>query len=164
MQNHLQKAIDLVRKTGDRLLVLDIAKPENAFALMSIDEYEKLMIGKSEVRGLTENELVDKINRDIAVWKSEKEYLENAPSRAWQARKYLSDIKEKKGFADSFGFESEIDFEEFENAEDEYEIGSGPFVSDQGKFSRKNWAIPSDRKEAAEEIIEEDRHYLEDVE
>lgn len=167
MQKQLQKAIDLVRKTGDRLLVLDMARPENAFAVMSLDEYEKLMIGKSEVRGLTENELVDKINRDIAVWKSEKEYSENEPFKAWQARKYLSDLKEKKQYIDNFDFAdygADCDFEEdFEDAP----YFDEAFYKNQNqaeRFGRKNpWAIPSDRKEAAEEIIEEDRQYLEEI-
>ena len=65
--NQLQKAINLVKKTGDRLIVFDKAESGNPFVVMSIDEYEKLVIGRSEVRGLTENELLDKINRDIAI-------------------------------------------------------------------------------------------------
>src|SRR3989339_623403 len=159
MQSQLQKAIDLVRKTGDRLLVLDMARPENAFAVMSIDEYEKLMIGKSEVRGLTENELVDKINRDIAIWKSEKEYNENEPYRAWQARKYLADIREKKDYIDNFDFDDIDDEDDFADLPD----FSEKYTENPSQANRKNpWAIPSDRKEAAEEIIEEDRQYLEE--
>lgn len=164
MQSQLQKAIDLVRKTGDRLLVLDMAKPENAFAVMSIDEYEKLMIGKSEVRGLTENELVDKINRDIAIWKSEKEYKENEPIRAWQARKYLSDISEKKDYIDNFSFDDIDDSDDYEDLADFEDNCESDYNPIQNKTNRKNpWAIPSDRKEAAEEIIEEDRQYLEEI-
>jgi hypothetical protein len=71
MQDQLQKAINLAKKTGDKLIVFDSAKPENIFVVMAVKDYENLVLGKSEVRGLTEDELLDKINRDIAIWKSE---------------------------------------------------------------------------------------------
>ncbi len=59
--NQLQRAIDLTKKTGDRLIVFDKADSESPYVVMSLDEYEKLAVGHSEVRGLTENELLDKI-------------------------------------------------------------------------------------------------------
>ncbi|MCK4540132.1 hypothetical protein KAU09_03195 [Candidatus Parcubacteria bacterium] len=172
MQNQLQKAINLVNKTGDRLLVVDMANPEQVFALMSIDEYEKLMIGRSEVRNLTENELLDKINRDIAIWKSENEFNENGQKSSIQAQKYLSNIKDKKAFLDNFDFYEddkcdECNDEEFENWEDNgiYEkIETGLEKEQKNNDRKKNhWAIPSVRKEAAEEIIDEDTQYLEEI-
>ncbi len=72
MQEQLQKAINLAKKTGDRLIVFDSSKPDNVFVVMSLKDYENLILGKSEVRGLTEDGLLDKINRDIAIWKSEQ--------------------------------------------------------------------------------------------
>jgi len=73
MQNQLKKAISIAKKTGDRLIVNDLSRGDSAFVVMSLDEYEKLVTEKSEVRGLTEDELLDKINRDIAIWKSEQD-------------------------------------------------------------------------------------------
>ena len=73
MQNQLKKAISIAKKTGDRLIVYDLSKGDSAFVVMSLDEYEKLVTKKSEVRGLTEDELLDKINRDIAIWKSDQD-------------------------------------------------------------------------------------------
>ena len=40
--------------------------------VLALKDYENLVLGKSEVRGLTEDGLLDKINRDIAIWKSEQ--------------------------------------------------------------------------------------------
>lgn len=127
MGNQLQKAINLAKKTGDRLLVFESPTSDNGYVVMSLDEYEKISVSTSEVRGLTEDELLDKMNRDIAVWKSEQ------------------------------------------GAKNDHEIDYS-FSSDEGKdFSLENkkrkspWAIPEDRKEAAEEIIEEDRQYLEEI-
>ena len=181
MQNQLQKAINLVNKTGDRLLVVDMAKPDQVFAVMSIDEYEKLMFDKSEVRNLTENELLDKINRDIAIWKSDNELDGNGQKSSIQARKYLSNIKDKNTFLDNFDFYEDdessyaevsadkynFDDEEFDDLEDNgiYEKIETGLKKEQENNNKKNnpWAIPHIRKEAAEGIIDEDTQYLEEI-
>jgi hypothetical protein len=72
MQNQLSKAISLVKKTGDKIIIFEGINCDIAYTVMKFDDYEKLILGRSEVRGLTENELFDKINRDIAVWKSQQ--------------------------------------------------------------------------------------------
>jgi hypothetical protein len=132
MQDQLQKAINLARKTGDKLIVVDSSKPENVFVVMSLKDYENLVLGKSEVRGLTEDDLLDKINRDIAIWKSdqiEEENIDVIPD-------YFKELPNKEE-----GFEKAIK-----------KTGTG-----------KSWSIPSRRKINAEEIIEEDRQYLEEL-
>jgi hypothetical protein len=132
MYNQLQKAIDLVKKTGDRLMVFDSANPENIYVVMSLKDYENLILGKSEVRGLTEDELLDKINRDIAIWKSDQDFQEK-----------LAEFKQTGGF----------DFDNF-NKIDYKERKTSP---------ASIWSIPKKIKEGAEEVIEEDRQYLEDI-
>lgn len=131
MQSQFQKAIDLIKKTGDKLIIFDSAKQDSAYVIMGLKDYENLVLGKSEVRGLTENELLDKINRDIAIWKSEQEFKENLVQYK-QANKF-------DFFEDKLG--------------EEKPDGKGNL-----------WSIPKDIKEAALEVIEEDRQYLEDVE
>ena len=142
MQNQLQKAIDLVKKTGDRLVVYDIHRAGNAYVVMSLDEYEKLALGRNEIRDLTENELLDKINRDIAVWKNEQYDKEEA--------------RTERAFTAPNNFDSNYETPEFK--EDFYKSAENK------KEKEKNyWVIPSTRKDGAEEIIEEDRQYLEEV-
>ncbi len=134
MQNQLQKAINLAKKTGDRLIVFDAVRLDNAYVVLSLDEYEKLVIGRSEVRNLTEDELLDKINRDIAIWKSEQNFdsnsigiiNDNLPIPKMEAEKDINIEEAKKG-------------------------------------SKRQWAIPEDIKSGAEEVIEEDRQYLEEI-
>ncbi|MFA6106875.1 MAG: hypothetical protein WC745_04365 [Patescibacteria group bacterium] len=75
MQNQLQRAMEIAKKTGDRLLVFDSVKSADPYVVLNLDEYERLAIKRADVRGLTEDELLDKINRDIAVWKSEREFF-----------------------------------------------------------------------------------------
>ncbi|MBI2459294.1 MAG: hypothetical protein HYV53_01940 [Parcubacteria group bacterium] len=132
MQDQLQKAINLAKKTGDKLIVFDSAKPDNVFVVLSLKDYENLVLGKSEVRGLTEDGLLDKINRDIAIWKSDQAEEEN-----------ISAIPD---------YFRELPVKEEEDSEKIMMARAG-----------KSWSIPSRRKINAEEIIEEDRQYLEEL-
>ncbi|MBI4779362.1 hypothetical protein HY797_02835 [Candidatus Falkowbacteria bacterium] len=130
MQDQLAKAINLAKKTGDKLIVFDSSKPDNVFVVLSLKDYENLVLGKSEVRGLTEDELLDKINRDIAIWKSdqgEEESIDMIPD-------YFRELPVKEQLNEK-----------------------------SVKRAGKGWSIPSRRKVNAEEIIEEDRQYLEEL-
>ena len=71
------KIIDLAKKTGDTCIVLDAAG-EPAYVLLPFGVYERLAAGKAEVTGMTEDELLGKINRDIALWKSSSQEAENS--------------------------------------------------------------------------------------
>lgn len=64
------KVLDLIKKTGDKGIVLD-ESGEPKYVIMSFFDYEKLVEGRSEVKGLTEDELLAKINRDIEIWKGD---------------------------------------------------------------------------------------------
>lgn len=72
MNNPLNKIINLAKRTGDRVIVTDTEGSE-AFVVMNLDEYEKMIGAKDEIRDLSEDELLSKINRDIAIWKSTHE-------------------------------------------------------------------------------------------
>jgi len=171
MQNQLQKAIDLVKKTGDRLLVFDSAKSDNVYVIMNLKDYENLVLGKSEVRGLTEDQLLDKINRDIAIWKSEQE-IEVSDYSGLTKNKQFDKLDFKKDEFD-FGEHTKItkqnemkrigEDDEFKENEFDFEdIDVDNFESKKKKLGRA-WSIPREIKEGAEEVIEEDRQYLEDV-
>lgn len=137
MENKLQRVINLAKKAGDKVIVYDSHEPENSYVIMSIDDYEKSMRNKSEVKNLTENELLDKINRDIANWKNEQIIEGSSNISRSVSSEEVPDIKE-----------------EIENT-----------VSEEIKNAKKNkgWSIPSERKAAAEEVIDEDRQYLEEI-
>jgi hypothetical protein len=135
MYNQFQKVLNMVKKTGDRIVVLDNnAGKESAYVIMNLDDYEKMVVKNSEVANLTEEELLDKINRDIAVWKSQQDYFK--PESA-ETDDHLPDFNPKSFEPISF--------------------------SERPAIKKKRWEIPWERKEAAEEIIEEDRQYLEEI-
>lgn len=148
MQSQLKRAINLIKKTGDKLLVADV--DEKVYALMNLDEYEDLLLKKSEVRGLTEEELIDKINRDVAIWKSENRDLEN----------YSSGPSARPDFAGNYQeFTAQAEEEDDFSGMDEVIARK----KSQIRFGGNKWTIPEDRKEKAEEVIEEDQQYLEEV-
>ncbi len=70
----MEKVLDLAAKTGDKVIVL--SDNHEPYVVMSVLEYEALLHGPSSVKELTEDELLNKINRDIAVWKASQEDLE----------------------------------------------------------------------------------------
>jgi hypothetical protein len=152
-QEQLKKAINLAKKTGDKLIIFDSPDTDQAAVVMSLDEYEKIAIKKSEVRNLTETEFVDRINRDIAIWKNEQEAKEvQLPKNS----NYYGDLDPNDQY-DEGKPEPNTDF---------YSYPGSPSLEDadeKNKKPRSHWAIPQDRKAGAEEIIDEDRQYLEEV-
>ena len=72
---NFEKLLNLLKKTGDKAIILD-QNGNPGYVIMSVNDYEDLILGKSGVSGLTESELLDKINRDIAIWKDSQELKE----------------------------------------------------------------------------------------
>jgi hypothetical protein len=154
MQNQLQKAIKLAKKTGDKLIIFDEINSENPYVVMSLEEYEKMIVGKSEIKDLTEQEMIDKINRDIAIWRNEQNFnqeLTDLPSSiAPNFTKNYSNEREN----------SQNDDTDFITAE-----------LDNRKKIKSQWQIPPQIKKNAEEVVEnnneynedEDRQYLEQI-
>ncbi|MFA6393669.1 MAG: hypothetical protein WCW25_02245 [Patescibacteria group bacterium] len=126
MQNQLQRAMEIAKKTGDRLIVFDNAKSSDPYVVLCLDEYERLAIKRADVRGLTEDELLDKINRDIAVWKSEREffneYLKREDYEADYADEAEDDECEDEELEEELYFEPE-EYKLYERAR-EYEAKS----------------------------------------
>jgi len=148
MQNQLKKVLDLAKKTGDRIIIFDQINPEDTYVVMSLANYEKLALGKNEVRGLTEDELLDKINRDIAIWKSDQEFQESK-------QKIIDNI--------SFGNIEDNFSEDYSESDHLDQFFSNIKEKVEKRGERSSWTIPKERKESAEEIIEEDRQYLEEI-
>jgi len=111
----LKKILNLVKRTGDRVVIYDGASPDESYVVMSFDAYENLMskAGKPVVvysggktpaaapanipivsaapvnaGNLTEEDLTDKINREILMWKNKENTPDGTedsrPKKAWQ--------------------------------------------------------------------------------
>lgn len=79
MPINLDRLLNLAQKTGNGLIVYDKNEGRH-FAIVDIDEYERLLEVEdsscedcTDVTELTERELIDKINSDLALWKSKQE-------------------------------------------------------------------------------------------
>jgi len=107
----LKKILNLIKKTGDRVVVFDATEPDNSYVLMDFNSYESMIesapepvnklveLAKKEEVGainsglsvekenLTEEDLTDKINREISVWKNsqnaESLAADDRPKKAW---------------------------------------------------------------------------------
>ena len=73
---NFDKILDLISKTGDKVIV--VSEKHNPYVLMSMKEYSSILRGSSTVNELSEEELLSKINRDIAIWKASQDDEEKA--------------------------------------------------------------------------------------
>lgn len=91
MSDRLERFMNLIAKTGDKVVVYDRHDPDNSFVITSLNDYERLIKEAQGVKGLTEDELIDKINCDIALWKSGREDspepVESAPLPSFSSEK-----------------------------------------------------------------------------
>jgi hypothetical protein len=170
MNKYFQQALKLARRTGDRLIVFDSAKNQKPVVVMDIDAYEDL-VDESEWLGpdmweyddsddLTDMDNLDRINSDAAPW----ERVRSEPDPGiYTPADDLDDYETKAAKMPDFG-PSLADLDEMEDDEDE---GFDPGFDPDAPSSRRkgpNWAIPTDRKAAAEEVIDdEDPQYLEEI-
>ena len=96
MPNYKQidKVLDLAAKTGDKVIVL--SDHHEPYVVMTVKEYEALLHGPSSVKNLSEDELLSKINRDIAVWKASQDDLDDYSLEDFKVDTIRKDEKEEE--------------------------------------------------------------------
>ncbi len=78
MQNsQINRVVRLVRRTGDKAIIMD-NESDAVMMLMELGAYEKILDNSRGVEKLTEEELMERINRDVAIWRAynDKERIE----------------------------------------------------------------------------------------
>lgn len=68
ISSDLKKIIDL---SGGRYIIVEDGKPK--YVVMKFEEYKTTSPDQKSILSLTEEELIDKINSDIAMWRENKE-------------------------------------------------------------------------------------------
>ena len=170
MQNQLKKIIKLAKKTGDRLIVFDQENEDLSYVIMPVENYERLVVKNSGVKGLTEDELLDKINRNIAIWKSEQDFdnqIDVNSIKEAVKEQFLNKSKKRN----NINFLEKMDFfPEVPAFEEENELGDLPEElpeepEEKHEEQKRKWTIPSNRKMNAEEIVDQDENtqYLEEI-
>jgi len=91
MDSQLDKILSIVKRLGGRVVVL---KDEAEFVVAGLDEYLRLIEGGEKLSQLSESEMLDKINRDIAAWRAtqddlnqeqnELNFLDEPPTSSYQ--------------------------------------------------------------------------------
>lgn len=68
-----EKILDLVKKTGDKIVVM----PEftTPFVVVPFEQYESLFANRIDYGEMSEEEILHKVNRDIALWKQSQKDL-----------------------------------------------------------------------------------------
>lgn len=70
--SQIERVINLVRRTGDRCVIMDNSS-EDVLVMMDLKDYENLLDGdsdKKKLEDLSEREMMNKVDRDIAYWRS----------------------------------------------------------------------------------------------
>lgn len=153
------RLFSLAQRTGDRLIIHDPVEGHDV-VVMSVDEYENILDerdlgqhdyyqnfyndcndwGRRDVRGMSEGELLDQINRDIAKWRADKEQDEQ-----WERENALHGEMESEGPFDPF---AEQDY----HPADWHTAGSvmdkryqdTPWVEDFEEEDEDEWEIPAE--------------------
>lgn len=132
-QNQLDRIIRLVKRTGDRFVILDRATDE-AMVVMNLDEYEDLLNTTTEVSNLAEEEMLSRLNRDINRWQEQHEKKTVLPQIQYEESEVEPEEEE---------IESELELEdEKEEDEKQFEIPQiYPELENLAKISQKGGEI-----------------------
>jgi len=111
MSAKLERLIRLAQKTGDTLIIHDKDSARD-IVLMDVDQYE-IMVDNDSIFGhdeecrhqdlydMSEGEMLDKINRDISIWRSQKD-LDDEWSRNEHLDKYMTEHPLTDPFEEDF--------------------------------------------------------------
>ncbi len=61
---------DIMKLAGGRYIFVENGKP--AYIVMDFKEYRSAILDKKSIQALTEEELVERINSDIALWREKQ--------------------------------------------------------------------------------------------
>lgn len=172
--NKIKKAIELVKRTGDKIILFE-ENGDDGVVLMSVEEYEKLLDAKRgqspdssiykmdnrNIGDLTEDELIDKVNRSIAEWQSRNqgqldeykmvESFLGVPEEGSAEEEYEDDIE------DNFYYYDEEDLSPSVMDEDEEDLEEGPEKKEAETAKDRDrkggsWEIPVNIKKDAEDV------------
>ena len=61
---------DILDLAGGRYIIVENGRPK--YIVMNFDEYRTTILDRKAVQALTEDELIEKINADIALWREKQ--------------------------------------------------------------------------------------------
>jgi len=161
MHSYLEKVLNLAKKTGDRIIVVDQKNPQNCYVVMNLDEYEGLIDNVGEMFNMPEVnwDNIEKNTADISEEINETDEFEN----------FNEDIPEMEAYDFSEKLDNYADSDKINNTSQN--------ILDNKTDSKKRWEIAEDIKRVGQEessdlnnednysttFSEDDRYYLETI-
>ena len=115
MLEKLDKIIDCVRRTGDKVTLF---RDDGEYTVMTLDDYYKMLGSGQDVKDLSEEELLNKINREIALWRETQREFEKIRQNEYLTKPYYDSLND---------FDSDGDDE----------------LEEQGRYDDRAWAEES---------------------
>ena len=95
---NFKRILELVKKTGDKYVFED--DNGDVFVVLGLEDYENFIFKNNQLKNLSEEELLNKINKDIAVWKVSQE--DKIVEQSWQD---LGNAEDEQPDEDRYYFE-----------------------------------------------------------
>lgn len=152
-QKQLDRIIRLVKRTGDRFVILD-RDTDEAMVVMNLDEYEDLLNTTTEVENLAEEEMLSRLNSDINRWQEQNEKRATLPQIQYDEPEEIDEVEEEEQ-------ENEPEFEKLPEIKDLAEVSQEIEIETSEVAPNANFAEEdlSDLPEG-----EEEKFYLEPIE
>ena len=112
--DNFNKILNLVKKTGDKIIVMK--EDGTSFVLMPFNDYEKIVDWQDNPKDLSEQELWERVDRDIALWREgHDDYYDDMDPPTPEPWEMESESLpwEREEIEDSFKFDEEDDEKDF---------------------------------------------------
>lgn len=76
--SQFDRVMELARRTGERVVVFDRCS-DTAMVLMDLDDYEELLDSGRSLEGMSEKEMLGKIDKEIALWRASNQEEADEP-------------------------------------------------------------------------------------
>ncbi len=119
MNNQLEKILNFVKKTGEKGIFFD---NDGEFVLMKLDDLYNLSQSSRDFSNLSEEEMLNRINRDIALWREGQK--EDEQDGDWEPADTLEEhdlSKEEEGLEKKELMDNDFDFGEDDKKEEDGE-------------------------------------------
>ncbi|HBK34839.1 MAG: hypothetical protein UU08_C0015G0004 [Candidatus Uhrbacteria bacterium GW2011_GWE2_40_58] len=154
MTNQFQRIFDLIRRTGDRMVVMD-PKGDQTFVIMDIDQYEMLL----DLTSHTEEENFDSNSNDFFLNEDEIEMEDNHCQECQNIWEAMPSAEEKEAETWDLSKTGEEEMREFEIAYQQFLREKSEKIS---KKIDKEEVISVDRKNTWETTEKSDRDFGEE--
>ncbi|MFH1456674.1 MAG: hypothetical protein ABIF17_01005 [Patescibacteria group bacterium] len=106
---NLDRVLDLIKKTGDKAIIVPVSGiwDSDPYVIVPIDQYKQIVSVKVNYAEMTEEEILNRVNREISLWKQSQRELGFNPD--------IDMIHDVNNFKKPFDIDDIDDIDEDEN-------------------------------------------------